>query len=572
MTMACDAPPGDWPPVVDPPSAPSAASAWAVASTLEARTPAPAAAAAPAPRTASRAPATRRAADRVAITAARQASAARAGALARGASCCPVRETPCAGSGGGGVKTACAQVCRTPSTTNAAPAAPSRSTSPNCLRIGGYWSLSSRSASKQVRSPVWQAARIWSTLTRRASPSQSRATDLTHCWCPDVSPLTQYSWRLRDQYVHRPVVSVRCRASSSIQPSMSTSPVSYCWAMAATRPLGSRLSRAAMAGSSAESAGLILCSLICRVSGKRAGHGPDTVAGPGELVLDLADRRGAEVEQTGGEHGVGPGFDGRREVGGPAGAAAGDHRHGDLGPDGRDQLQGEPAPGAVGVHGVQQDLAHAELGGPADPLDGVDAGALPAAVGRHLESGGSGGTVPQIGGSRGSPPWASTAHVGGQHDALGPEPERGLGEQLGAGDGRGVQRHLVRAGPQQPVHVVDAAHAAADRERDEDLLGGPADHVVHGVPAVAGRGDVEEHQLVGAVPVVGRGQLDRVPGIAQVTEVDALDHPAVIDVQARDDPDGDGRGGAGHGHRRSPWSSLLVAPLIGSPRPARRGA
>src|ERR1700685_2054798 len=67
MTMACDAPPGDGPPVVDPPPA---ASAGAVASTLEARTPAAAAAAAPAPRTASRAPATRRAADRVAITAA----------------------------------------------------------------------------------------------------------------------------------------------------------------------------------------------------------------------------------------------------------------------------------------------------------------------------------------------------------------------------------------------------------------------------------------------------------------------------------------------------------------------
>ena len=46
------------------------------------------------------------------------------------------------------------------------------------------------------------------------------------------------------------MVSVRCSASSSIQASMSTSPVSYCWAMAATSPCGSRLSRAAIAGSS----------------------------------------------------------------------------------------------------------------------------------------------------------------------------------------------------------------------------------------------------------------------------------------------------------------------------------
>jgi hypothetical protein len=58
----------------------------------------------------------------------------------------------------------------------------------------------SGSASKQVRSPVWQAPLpTWSTLTSRVSPSQSSATDFTHCCEPEVSPLTQYSCRLRDQ-------------------------------------------------------------------------------------------------------------------------------------------------------------------------------------------------------------------------------------------------------------------------------------------------------------------------------------------------------------------------------------
>ena len=61
--------------------------------------------------------------------------------------------------------------------------------------------------------------------------------------------MTQYSWRLRDQYVQRPVVSVRCSASSSIQPTISTSPVSYCCATAGTRPSASRLSREAIFGS-----------------------------------------------------------------------------------------------------------------------------------------------------------------------------------------------------------------------------------------------------------------------------------------------------------------------------------
>src|SRR5262249_49124448 len=77
-------------------------------------------------------------------------------------------------------------------------------------------------ASKQVRSPVWQATPTWSTLTSTASPSQSSATDLTSCALPDVSPLTQYCCRERDQYVAPPVGRVRCKASSSLPPTTST--------------------------------------------------------------------------------------------------------------------------------------------------------------------------------------------------------------------------------------------------------------------------------------------------------------------------------------------------------------
>ena len=98
--------------------------------------------------------------------------------------------------------------------------------------------LTGSSSVKQVRVPVWQAGPTWSTLTSTVSPSQSSATDLTYWWCPDVSPFTQYSRRLRDQYVARPVVSVRCSASSSIQASMSTSPVSNWRTTAGTQAVG----------------------------------------------------------------------------------------------------------------------------------------------------------------------------------------------------------------------------------------------------------------------------------------------------------------------------------------------
>ena len=49
---------------------------------------------------------------------------------------------------------------------------------------------------------------------------------------------------------------------------------------------------------------------------------------------------------------------------------------------------------------------------------------------------------------------------------------------------------LVRAGPQQPVDVVDRADAAADRQRDEHLFGGTAYHLIGRLAGAAGGGDV----------------------------------------------------------------------------------
>ena len=68
------------------------------------------------------------------------------------------------------------------------------------------------------------------------------------------------------------------------------------------------------------------------------------------------------------------------------------------------------------------------------------------------------------------------------------------------------------------------------------LLRGPLDHVVHRVAAFDRRGDVQEHELVGAVGVVARGELDRVAGVTQVLEPHAFDDAAGVDVEAGDDP------------------------------------
>ena len=75
-------------------------------------------------------------------------------------------------------------------------------------------------------------------------------------------------------------------------------------------------------------------------------------------------------------------------------------------------------------------------------------------------------------------------------------------------------------------------------------------------------GDVEEDELVGALGVVARGELDRVAGVAEVDEVDALDHAAVVHVEAGDDALESTAAGpasaAGGGHRVGERERLLV--------------
>jgi hypothetical protein len=150
------------------------------------------------------------------------------------------------------------------------------------------------------------------------------------------------------------------------------------------------------------------------------------------------------------------------------------------------------------------------------PRHGVETCGLAPAVGEDLEAPGR------------------PAGVDGDHHALGAEFVRQLGDNLRAGDGSRVDRHLVGPRSEQATGVLDGAHAPADGEGDEDLLGGAGGDVDDGVARRRRRRDVEEHDLVGALGVVAGGQLDRVAGVPQVDEVDTLDHASGVDIEARD--------------------------------------
>ena len=116
---------------------------------------------------------------------------------------------------------------------------------------------------------------------------------------------------------------------------------------------------------------------------------------------------------------------------------------------------------------------------------------------------------------------------------------------------RGIDRHLVGAAGEQLADVLDGAHAAADGERHEAGFRRARHHVEDGVAVFVAGGDVEEAQLVGAGRVIGDRRFHRIAGVAQIDEIDALDHAAVFHVEAGNDADFEHGLGRRLAHRES---------------------
>ena len=132
-------------------------------------------------------------------------------------------------------------------------------------------------------------------------------------------------------------------------------------------------------------------------------------------------------------------------------------------------------------------------------------------------------------------PRSGLFRVHGHDDALRAEVIGGLLHEFRARHRGGVDRDLVGAGIEHAAHVLDLANAAADRERDEYLLGDLLNHVHDSRAVVAAGGDVEESDFVGALLVVAARDLDWIAGVADLDELDALDHTAVVHVEAGND-------------------------------------
>ena len=234
-----------------------------------------------------------------------------------------------------------------------------------------------------------------------------------------------------------------------------------------------------------------------------------------------------------------PGADRRREVRHRPGAAAGDHR--DRRPPRRTAaISSRSKPALVPSASIELSrISPAPSSAPRrGPLDRVDARAAPAAVRGHLEA-----AAASPGARRTSSDSTSTWR-----------PNRSAISAISSGRAIAAVFTPTLSAPARSSTSTsdDRAHAAADGQRDEDRLGGAAHHVEHRAPVVRRGGHVEEGQLVGAGRVVRRGQLDRVAGVAQVDEVDALDHPPGVHVQAGDHPDRDAHGRRPQASMRAP--------------------
>ena len=227
------------------------------------------------------------------------------------------------------------------------------------------------------------------------------------------------------------------------------------------------------------------------------------------------------MEDGGGQHRIGLALhEPLAEVLQRAGAAGSDHRH--MHTRHRSgQLQIVPVLRPVTIHARQQYFPGAQPHRLLSPLHRITPGGPAPAVREHAPASRPGLRVP--------------AGIDRHHDALTAEALGGFPDQRRPRQRRRVERHLVGARSQQCPHVVDAPQAAAHGQRHVDALGRARHHVQHDPAILVGGGDVQEDQLVGALGIVGQGRLDRVAGVAQVHEADALDHAAVLDVQAGND-------------------------------------
>ena len=217
---------------------------------------------------------------------------------------------------------------------------------------------------------MWQVGPAGRARMSTASPSQSSSMPIRpRACCRSSRPCATACPANASGSAPRRSRASPSSASASCQPTMSTRPSAASWTTAATRPSGAvpdrrRVERARRA-------------VMRRSATSRTGTPAAAMS-----RLDRRDRVDVAMEDRGREDRVRvPLGDGRDHVRGRAGATRGDDRHVHRATSRRAAAaRSKPPGGAVAVDRGQQHLAGAQLDGSVDPLDGVEAGGLAAAL------------------------------------------------------------------------------------------------------------------------------------------------------------------------------------------------
>ena len=123
--------------------------------------------------------------------------------------------------------------------------------------------------------------------------------------------------------------------------------------------------------------------------------------------------------------------------------------------------------------------------------------------------------------------------VNGHNDALRSKARCRLTHQIRVMNRGGVDTHFIGTGIQHGPDVRQSPDATTDRQRDKHFPGDLFNGVHRGVsPFVAG-GNVEKRDLISPRFVVATRNLNRVTRVSYTNEVDAFNHSALINVQAR---------------------------------------
>ncbi len=201
-----------------------------------------------------------------------------------------------------------------------------------------------------------------------------------------------------------------------------------------------------------------------------------------------------------------------------AGAAASNHRNGDVIAGARQQLDIEALARALAVDRGEQNLPGTESFAFSHPVQHIYARRLAAVVRKRL---------PAVG--------AVLLGLDRQHDGLAAERLGRFCQERRSGDRRGVDRHLVGSAAQGGGDVVGRAQAAADGQRHEDGVRRLAYDIEDTVASVERRHDIDIDDFVDTLGVVTLGELTRRADHAQAFQMDALDDVRTLDIEPGDE-------------------------------------